>query len=129
MQKMVSMKLSGKEATAEVPMAKSESPAYPYGLRIELGDEAMKKLGLSELPNVGEKLSLIATVVVERVAHNETKEGGSRQDMSLQITEMCLGDHEKEDEEKDESSVSDKLYGIDGKEYKPQKGKTLLVDL
>ena len=126
---MKSMKLTKSESTEAMPMeAKSDAPAYPYGLRLELNDESMKKLGLEELPEVGETMMLKAKVVVERVSQNDTKDGGKRQDMSLQITEMEICDCE---EEKDEAPMDKKFYNTDGSEHNPNasKGKTLLVDL
>lgn len=130
MEKMKSMKLSKSENGGNEVALSSPEMKYPYGLRLELNDETMKKLGLEKLPEVGEKLELHAKVVVERVSQSDTKEGGKRQDMSLQITDMCFGDYEEdEEEERDPKSAEKKLYGIDGKEYKPQTGKTLLVDL
>lgn len=126
---MKSMKLSKSESSETMPVeAKQDSPAYPYGLRLELNDETMKKLGLEELPEVGETMALTAKVVVERVSQNDTKEG-KRQDMSLQITDMELS--EGEEEKKDEAPMDKKFYNTDGSVHNPNasKGKTLLVDL
>lgn len=123
---MKSMKLTKAESSATAPVeAKQDAPAYPWGLRIELNDESMKKLGMEKLPDVGEKMMLRANVVVERVSQNDTKEG-KRQDMSLQITEMELGECEKEKEPADK-----KLYNTDGTPHdsSASKGKTILVDL
>jgi uncharacterized transporter YbjL len=126
---MKSMKLTKSESTATQPVeAKQDSPAYPYGLRIELNDESMKKLGLKELPEVGEEMMLLAKVVVERVSQNDTKDG-KRQDMSLQITEMELS--EGEEEKKEEAPVDQKFYNTDGSKASSQKpsGNTILVEL
>jgi hypothetical protein len=126
---MKSMKLTKSESTDEaMPVeANHDAPAYPYGLRLELNDESMKKLGLEELPEVGETMMLTAKVVVERVSQNDTKDGGKRQDMSLQITDMEIS----EGKEKDDTPMENKLYNTDGSEHNPNasKGKTLLVDL
>jgi hypothetical protein len=131
MDKMKSMKLSKSESGSNEVAMSSPEMKYPYGLRLELNDETMKKLGLEKLPEVGEVLELNAKVIVERVSQNETKDGGKRQDMSLQITDMelCECDEKDDDNEDDNKSIEKKLYGIDGKEYKPATGKTLLVDL
>ena len=124
---MKSMKLTKSEAEATAPVeAKQDSPAYPWGLRLELNDESMKKLGLEELPEVGETMILHAKVVIDRVSQNDTKDGGKRQDMSLQITDMSLSESGDE-----ETSTEKKLYSTDGtpaaSNSKP--GKTILVDL
>jgi hypothetical protein len=124
---MKSMKLTKSEATEAMPkVAEQEAPAYPWGLRLELNDESMKKLGLDKLPEVGEAMMLRAKVVVERVSQNDTKDG-KRQDMSLQITDMEIGDDEKEEG----APVEQKLYNTDGTvktDIKPA-GKTILVEL
>jgi hypothetical protein len=125
------MKLSKSEASETMPVeAKQDAPAYPYGLRLELNDETMKKLGLEELPDVGETMMLKAKVVVERVSQNDTKDG-KRQDMSLQITEMELSEGEEEEDDEDEAPMDKKFYNTDGSVHNPNasKGKTLLVDL
>jgi hypothetical protein len=127
---MKNMMLSKSEAKDMMPTeAKMDTPKYPYGLRLELNDETMKKLGLNGLPDVGEVMMLCAKVVVERVSQNDTAEGGKRQDMSLQITEMML--EEGDAETKDDTPMEQKLYNTDGSEHNPNasKGKTLLVDL
>ena len=122
---MENMKLSKSEASAIGTPAEVEAPLYPYGLRIELSDESMKKLGLESLPTVGTKMELRAIVVVERASQNETKEG-KRQDMSLQITDMELDGYSDE-----KPSTDKKLYNTDGSvrnESSPA-GKTILVEL
>jgi hypothetical protein len=122
---MENMKLDASDVNAISPVPE-DAPAYPYGLRIELSDESMKKLGLESLPTVGTKMELHAIVVVERASQNETKEG-KRQDMSLQITDMELGDCEGEENDMPEK----KLYNTDGSvktDVKPT-GKTILVEL
>lgn len=124
---MKSMKLTKSEATDAMPTeAKQDAPAYPWGLRLELNDESMKKLGMEKLPEVGATLTLHAKVKVERVSQNDSAEGGKRQDMSLQITDMDLGESEKE-----EKPTEQKLYNTDGTTHNPNagKGKTILVDL
>ena len=122
---MKSMKLTKSESETSMPVeAKSDAPLYPYGLRLELNDESMKKLGLEELPEVGETMMLMAKVVVERVSQNDTKDG-KRQDMSLQITDMEIGEDEKE-----EKPMDQKLYNTDGTPHvEKTSGKTLLVEL
>lgn len=123
---MKSMKLTKSEATEAMPVeAKQDAPAYPWGLRLELNDESMKKLGMEELPDVGATLTLHAKVKVERVSQNDSAEGGKRQDMSLQITDMSLSGSDDE-----ETSTEEKLYKTDGTQATnaSPSGKTILVD-
>jgi hypothetical protein len=86
----------------------------------------MKKLGLEKLPEVGAILTMEAKVVVERVSQNDTTDGGKRQDMSLQITDMSLCDCDDE-----ETSTAEKLYKTDGTPASSASpsGKTILVEL
>lgn len=125
---MKSMKLTKSEATEMMPKAvEAEAPAYPWGLRLELNDESMKKLGLDKLPKVGDKMKLEAVVVVDRVSQVDTKEGGKREDMSLQITDMELSADLSDEKEPTEN----KLYTTEGKpaDKASSSGKTILVDL
>jgi len=83
----------------------SQSPAYPYGLNIELDDKAIKKLGIKELPEAGEEMMIHAKVSVSRASSTDTKDGGKQQSLSLQITDLCLCEME---EEKD---MAEEMYG------------------
>lgn len=90
--KLVSMKLDPeKRDKGYGPTAVTETsnrPIYPWGLAINLDEEALDKLGI-ELPKVGSEMTLIARVDVTAVSSNESESGKSRS-ASLQITEMCL---------------------------------------
>lgn len=63
-----------------------EGERYPYGLRIDLEDEVMKKLGM-DLPTVGKTMTLKAKVMVERAESRESNDG-KRLSCCLQITRM-----------------------------------------
>jgi hypothetical protein len=89
---MVSMKMSPAERSAPgSPTSILDAPSYPYGLAISLDNGTLKKLGIKDLPEVGEELMLMATVKVTSVSSSEG-EGGSQKNVSLQITEACLGE-------------------------------------
>ena len=56
MDKMADMKISDKERKEmyvgpTAPSSMQKGPKYPWGLEIRLDDEALKKLGLDELPD------------------------------------------------------------------------------
>lgn len=105
-EKMVSMKLTEadrkkREKSYEVM---AEQPEYPYGLNIHLDNIAIDKLGIKDLPKLGEKMKIVA--VVEVTGANLRKEkSGDKKDMSLQITELCLVD------ETEKPKAEKKLYG------------------
>lgn len=92
-----SMKVTKAEREARYKDAETsaigDAPSYPYGLSISLEDEALEKLGLSDLPAVGTKMLLIAEVEVTScsVSENEYTKGKQKR-LGIQITSMCLED-------------------------------------
>ncbi|KOE25749.1 capsid staple protein [Burkholderia multivorans] len=91
---LVSMKLTPAEAKSESGIAQTapdagDQPAYPYGLSICLDDEALAKLGLSSLPDVGTPMTLMARVEVCSKSQYQNQQGTDTS-LSLQITDMAL---------------------------------------
>ncbi|WP_059413439.1 capsid staple protein [Cupriavidus basilensis] len=88
---LVSMKLSPAEAKEESGIAPSaeDAPRYPYGLCLDLDDETLKKLGITDMPAVGSAMQLIARVRVTRISQYENQEGADAC-LGLQITDMAL---------------------------------------
>ena len=90
---LVSMKKSpeelreGKDTACCAP--ESDQPAYPYGLRIDLNDETLAKLGITELPAVGTTMKLMAVVEVTSASQYESEQGKDRT-ICLQITDMAM---------------------------------------
>jgi hypothetical protein len=108
---MTNMKMSPSEAKEYAsPSALAEAPQYPYGLRIDLNDESLEKLGIGELPAVGSKKVLYAIAEVVRVSHDESMGGPARKSLTLQITDLSCksgGDAPA----KPKRDPSDALYG------------------
>lgn len=104
---MESMKMTAsekKESSPEVAMPKQDP--YPYGLRLELNRETIKKLGI-ELPEVGEVLELRALAKVVS-CHASQQEGGDEYaSCSLQITDMEVK------AETDVKAIASRLYKDD----------------
>lgn len=101
--KMVSMKLDKKDVKKEMAEHSiSDMPEYPYGLNIRLDDESIKKLGISELPEVGSDMVVLAKVKVEEVSSRDSLNGNENTSISLQITDMSL---EKNKERKPTTEV------------------------
>lgn len=67
------------------------APRYPGGLLLHLGDEELKKLGITVLPEVGSKMHLMAEVFVESTSAYETQMAGKNMGLCLQITDMEIG--------------------------------------
>jgi hypothetical protein len=103
---MVNMQLTAEEAkemTSCSPV-EGEGPKYPYGLCLDLNDESLAKLGITELPPVGKTMMLVATVVVTRTGAYQTQDSDKEMSLGLQITDMEL----KQEAGK---SIADTLYG------------------
>lgn len=108
MSELVSMKISaaGRKQLAEPSMiGEKDGPRYPYGLSIELDDEALDKLGVKTLPKVGSVQTLVARVEVTSVSSNQGPDKQKRERVSLQITDCCL------EPEAAAAKVEEALYG------------------
>ena len=91
-------KESKKEETSEYIEDK-----YPWGLSINLDQDSLEKLGIKDLPAVGESIKLEAKVDVVEISECDSANGGTKRSMSLQITDLGLMVGEK--------SAADKMYG------------------
>lgn len=80
---------------------------YPWGLRITLNNETLKKLGIA-LPKVGAEMLLAGKV---KVLSTSTREDGedSFSSVEMQITDIGLMD----DGAAPQKSAADTLYGSD----------------
>ena len=108
--KLVNMALSKEEAREMRPstLAEPELPMYAYGLRLELDDDALEKLGITELPKVGDELMITAKVCVVSTSTSERQGGDEESRICLQITDLAIGD---EDETPTPRSPAKALYG------------------
>lgn len=102
---MIDMKLpeAGKDKSATCCADEMDSPEYPYGLRLSLDSESLKKLGMGELPAIDAEFKLAALVCVVGVSQNDSQ--GSEEPhrcVDLQIEMMELSPAK---EEPGESSV------------------------
>lgn len=102
-------------ATA-APMAPSP---YPYGLRINLSQEQLEKLGYSDLPPAGTEIHLEAKGIVTRSCTEDPDADGDIDYVcvELQITEMgaeesdeSAGENE-DDDAGDSAGRAERLYG------------------
>ena len=84
------MKCTPAEVNAHDPIpSKPAGPQYPYGLRLHLDEETLKKLALEKLPEIGGKLMLQARVEVCEVSEHKSVYGMNRS-LGLQITDLGL---------------------------------------
>lgn len=88
---MKSMKMDKEEMKQEYKMCSpEEAPLYPYGLKIDLCKASLEKLGIKEMPEVGQKMMINALVEVCSVCVNEYSNGENHSNVVLQITDMEL---------------------------------------
>ncbi|KKK82194.1 hypothetical protein LCGC14_2805830 [marine sediment metagenome] len=85
--KLRDMKLSRSEKAEDAEIA-SDSPDYPYGLILNLDQDALEKLGI-ELPDVGDTFFVVAVATVRSVSEHKSDDHTS-QDVSLQIEQLSL---------------------------------------
>jgi hypothetical protein len=96
------MKRSPKQIKEEKrDLISPEIDKYPWGLRISLCEEEIKKLSMPEV-TLGKTMTIVCKVEVVSSSMRETTEGTER-DMSLQITDMEVQAEEKK-------TVANRLY-------------------
>lgn len=85
---LTNMKMTRKEAGTELccDTSSDNKPEYPYGLRIDLNDEALQRLGFDTLPAVGTVVEITARAVVQSVSAHD--DGEPSRDVGLQITDI-----------------------------------------
>lgn len=102
--KIVSMKVDRDSAEERAEATMPEENPFPYGLCLNLDEDAMEKLGLDEPLPVGTKCVIEARAVVTATRDNESL-GGKDCGMSIQIVAMGI--------EPDKKSAANTLYGDD----------------
>ena len=88
-----------KKALEEGLTSPHSGPDYPYGLRLHLDHDGLKKVGIAEMPDVGREVHIRAKAHVT-AAGSEKREGGEERHLELQVTH--LGISHKADGFKDE---------------------------
>lgn len=106
---MIDMKLEAKPRKGETMLGASDEamqPEYPYGLRINLDGESLKKLGISEMPEIDAEFKLTALVCVVGISQHESAGGEPHRSLELQIEQMALAPASEEAGE----SAADRMY-------------------
>jgi hypothetical protein len=85
----VNLKLDPASKRTLMEPAQPEPPQYPWGTRLTLDDEVLKKLGLDKLPEVGAELVVYGMAKAVAVRSDATEHGGSRS-VELQITDLSV---------------------------------------
>lgn len=85
---MINMKMTKEETKEYTSLTPSGAPEYPYGLSIDLDDGSLEKLGITDLPKVGDEMTITAKVVVTSTSSYDTQGGDPEKRVCLQITDM-----------------------------------------
>jgi len=85
---LINMKKQPKKPKEMSEMMEMEEEKYPYGLRIHLDKDALKKLGITELPKVGDVVVISAKASVGSVHESEHLVGEVNRNVDLQITDL-----------------------------------------
>lgn len=95
--KLVDVKFTKAEAKAEAAeYTGADGPEYPWGLEIRLEDETLTKLGITDLPDVGDEFRVVCVVRVDSVSQSQMASGRQDRCVCLQITQMGLEADEAE---------------------------------
>lgn len=88
----------------------AEAPKYPYGLSISFDPDTVKKLGLNEAPEVGDKVKILADGIIKDVSLESSNQDDTKSySFTIQLTDVDFkGGEEKEGKEDSTESV---LYG------------------
>ena len=87
---LVNMKMSKEEAKEQIApsTADKDTPRYPYGLALNLNDDALEKLGIGDELSVGDVVTITAKAKVTSKSGYETLVGDAENSIGLQITDM-----------------------------------------
>lgn len=66
-----------------------DGPDYPWGLSINLDQDSMRKLGMTEMPKLGEIMHLEAVAKITSLSENSSEGSDDSRNVTLQI--MLLG--------------------------------------
>lgn len=122
MAKMVDLKLSPAEAKEEtVEAQEKKGPEYPWGTRLCLDAEAMKKLGLTgeaAADMIKGKAKLVITAEAQMCGMSMSKysDGTEYESCDIQLTSMSVDQAPEKDKD---TSLSAKMYGEEAKSKPP----------
>lgn len=63
-------------------------PEYPYGMRITIEEDVLRKLGVEGMPAAGTRMRITALAEVLAVEQRQDSSGDARRTLTLQITDM-----------------------------------------
>ena len=109
---MVDLALTKEESdeASPVPATASDRPMYPWGLRINLCQDELEKLGLSDDDiKPGDMIHFHSMATVVSVSTNQTQDGDDHCSVALQITHMEAESEDDENEEEEKAEDKGRL--------------------
>ena len=88
--KLTDMKQSKRDRKKSVEAAPMSDELYSYGLRLNLEDHDLKKLGIDKLPAVGDEMIVAAVGVVVNVSEHSSERSKNRS-VSIQLQKLDVG--------------------------------------
>jgi len=102
---MVDMSYTPKERKEEATeLATPQPPAYPWGLEIRLEKDELEKLGITDLPGVGDEFHIMAVGRVTSVSQAYREDTDESKCVSIQLCMMQVMD---EGQEPDDSAAEE----------------------
>lgn len=71
-------------------IGRDSGPDYPYGLRLHIDHDGMKKLGMKELPEVGHEVHIRAKAHVSSASSEKQEGQEDHHRLELQITHLGI---------------------------------------
>jgi hypothetical protein len=114
---MIDMKLTSDQSPASMMLGtqptEANGPQYPYGLTISLDNDAIKKLAIGELPNVGKQMVLNAQVEVIAVSKDSGQiEDGRRVELQITAMELVAAEDVQNQQQREYAQITS-FYGND----------------
>ena len=88
MAEMASMKLTPNEKKDD--LAEWKPPDYPYGLELNLSEDELAKLNISDLPAVGVEVTISGKGEITRASMTQRNDGEDSKSLSIQITDLSV---------------------------------------
>lgn len=97
-QKMTDMKFTKADKKERMAGMEVGGNDYPWGLTITLDAQALKKMGIEELPDAGDECQMQAIGKVTRVSQSANANDENDRSVEIQITNLALLSQDTDDE-------------------------------
>lgn len=93
-------------------MSPGNGPDYPWGLCLNLGKDELDKLGIKDMPAVGDEFHVYCVCKVTRVSQSASEQGEDSKGVELQITSMgAMREDETKETQTAFTKAANTLYG------------------